>query len=288
MKTAKNIHQSRYAKKAQSYAMLTASEEQKLAIAWQKNKDQKAAEKIVCAHLKLVLKIVSNFKGYGFPEDDLIAEGNIGLLKALKNFDPSKGFRFSTYAMWWIKCSIQEYVMNNWSLIKIGTTNAQKKLFFKLRQMQYQMACEPSDNHFGNESLHDVIAKKLDVDSNEVSEMHVRLNVRDNSLNAPINLNDQGSGEMQDFLQDQNASIEETLCEQDEFKKRHSVFSKVFATLSDREQQIIVSRRLSEEPLTLDEISSKLGLSRERIRQIENSTFEKIKKQIQISLPSKN
>ncbi len=283
-----SIRGNHYRNKANSYALLTATEEKELAVAWQKNGDQKAAEKIVCAHLKLVLKIASNFKGYGFPEDELVAEGNIGLLQALKNFDPSKGFRFSTYAMWWIKSNVQEYVMHNWSMIKIGTTSTQKKLFFKLRQMQQKMAFSSPDDNNDKQFFYDSVAEKLDIASNEVEEMHVRLSARDNSLNAPIGSSDSDSCEAQDFLKDRAESIEETLCEQDELKKRHSVFTKVFSTLSEREQQIIVSRRLSEDPLTLEEVSVKLGLSRERVRQIENSTFEKIRKKIQISLPTSN
>jgi len=264
---------SRYLTEIRKFPMLEKDEEFMLAKRWAEHGDSEAAHKMVTSHLRLVAKIAMGYRGYGLPIAEVISEGNVGLMQAVKKFDPDKGFRLATYAMWWIRASIQEYILRSWSLVKMGTTAAQKKLFFNLRRMKSQMqALEEGDLH---PDQVDTIATKLGVTNDDVISMNRRLSGPDASLNAPMRVD--GDAEWQDWLSDDNAEdAEESLVESDEFSTRMTLLQEAMGGLNERERHIIQERRLAEEPRTLEELADVYGVSRERIRQIEVRAFEKL------------
>lgn len=264
---------SHYLRLIREQPMLTLDEEYALAKQWRENGDAKAIEKLVASHLRLVTKVAGGYRGYGLPISDLISEGNVGIMQAMRHYDPEKGFRLSTYAIWWIKAAIQEYILHTWSLVKIGTTSAQKKLFFNLRR-------EKIGIHHGQLTQEKVadIAQKLGVKEAEVWQMNERLASQDHSLNSTIRTGGEGESEWMEWLVDESDNQEVTLAHHDELNKRRDLLNQAMETLSARERQIIVERRLSEVPQTLDALSVKLGISRERVRQIEVKVFEKLQK----------
>ncbi|MFC4725581.1 RNA polymerase sigma factor RpoH [Glycocaulis abyssi] len=264
---------SRYLTEIRKFPMLEKDEEFMLAKRWLEHEDSEAAHKLVTSHLRLVAKIAMGYRGYGLPIAEVISEGNVGLMQAVKKFDPDKGFRLATYAMWWIRASIQEYILRSWSLVKMGTTAAQKKLFFNLRRMKSQMqALEEGDLH---PDQVDTIATKLGVTNDDVISMNRRLSGPDASLNAPMRVD--GEAEWQDWLSDDNAEdAEESLVESDEFSTRMTLLQEAMGGLNERERHIIEERRLAEEPRTLEELAEVYNVSRERIRQIEVRAFEKL------------
>ncbi len=266
---------SRYINETHRYPVLPANDEYMLAKAWAEHGDVKAAHALVTSHLRLVVKIAGGYRGYGLPLSDLIAEGNIGLMTAVKKFEPERGFRLSTYAMWWIKASIQDYILRSWSLVKIGTTAAQKKLFFSLGRLKRKLG------EFGNGDLlpENVtrIANDLEVGESDVVAMNRRLSGPVASLNAPVAAD--GDAEWQDLLADERPSVEESLIERGEAGRRSALLRDAMAVLNDRERDILTSRRLSEQPLTLEDLAVRYGVSRERIRQIEERAFSKVAKQ---------
>lgn len=266
----------RYLAEIKRFPMLEPEEEFILAKRWQEHQDPKAAEKIISSHLRLVAKIANGYRGYGLPVVDLIAEGNIGLMQALRKFDPDKGFRFSTYAMWWIRANIQEYILHSWSLVKIGTTAAQKKLFFNLRRLKSEMQ-DVDETAITDQTIKD-IASKLDVSEKEVTEMSKRLSGPDQSLNAP--LREEGAGEWQDWLVDDNSLHEARIIEKDELDRKNDLLEAALESLNEREIFIIRKRRLKDPPSTLEILSDELGISRERVRQIEIRAFEKLQKAV--------
>ena len=253
--------------------MLEKDEEFMLAKRWVEHEDSEAAHKLVTSHLRLVAKIAMGYRGYGLPIAEVISEGNVGLMQAVKKFDPDKGFRLATYAMWWIRASIQEYILRSWSLVKMGTTAAQKKLFFNLRRMKSQMqALEEGDLH---PDQVETIATKLGVTNDDVISMNRRLSGPDASLNAPMRVD--GDAEWQDWLSDDEAEgAEDSLVESDEFSTRMTLLQEAMGGLNERERHIIEERRLAEEPKTLEELAEVYNVSRERIRQIEVRAFEKL------------
>jgi len=264
----------RYMQEIRKFPMLEPGEEYMLAKSWQEHADQDAAEKLVTSHLRLVARIAMGYRGYGLPIGEVISEGNVGLMQAVKRFDPDKGFRLATYAMWWIRASIQEYILRSWSLVKMGTTAAQKKLFFNLRKLKGQMqAIDEGDLH--PETVK-AIAERLDVTETEVVEMNRRLEGADHSLNVPLRAD--GDTQWQDWLVDESASQETTVAEADEFDHRRSLLHRAMAVLNERERHILTERRLKDEPSTLEELSAGYGISRERVRQIEVRAFEKLQR----------
>jgi len=263
---------SRYLSEIRKFPILEAQEEFMLAKNWTERDDTEAAHKLVTSHLRLVAKIAMGYRGYGLPLGELISEGNVGLMQAVKRFDPDKGFRLSTYAMWWIKASIQEYILRTWSLVKIGTTAAQKKLFFNLRKLKGQLQAI-DDGDLSPENVKK-ISENLNVPEAEVVSMNRRLSGPDNSLNAPLKV--EGDGEWQDWLVDESANQEEILGEQEELDGRRKLLEQSLANLNERERHIFVERRLTEDPKTLEELSEVYNISRERVRQIEVRTFEKV------------
>ena len=266
----------RYLEEIRKFPMLEPHEEFMLAKAWQERGDQEAAEKLVTSHLRLVARIAMGYRGYGLPISEVISEGNVGLMQAVRRFDPDRGFRLATYAMWWIRASIQEYILRSWSLVKLGTTAAQKKLFFNLRRTKGQLqALEEGD--LKPEHV-EKIARKLGVSEDDVVSMNHRLS-GDASLNAPVRA-DSESGEWQDWLVDETPDQEERLVEEEELGRRKAFLSKALDTLNDRERRIFIARRLSDEPTTLEQLSEEFGVSRERIRQIEVRAFEKVQKAV--------
>ncbi|MGJ3230179.1 MAG: RNA polymerase sigma factor RpoH [Oceanicaulis sp.] len=266
---------SRYLAEIRKFPMLDKDEEFMLAKRWQEHEDTEAAHKMVTSHLRLVAKIAMGYRGYGLPVAEVISEGNVGLMQAVKKFDPDKGFRLATYAMWWIRASIQEYILRSWSLVKMGTTAAQKKLFFNLRRMKSQMrALEEGDLH---PDQVEQIATKLGVTDEDVISMNRRLSGPDASLNAP--LRSESESEWQDWLTDDAAqTAEDELATSDEFDARMTLLQEAMAGLNEREQRIIQERRLTEEPKTLEDLAQVYGVSRERIRQIEVRAFDKLQK----------
>jgi len=259
--------------------MLEAAEEYILAKNWKEKGDKKSAHKLVTSHLRLVAKIATGYRGYGLPMNELVSEGNIGLMTAVKKFDPEKGFRLATYAMWWIKASIQEYILRSWSLVKIGTTAAQKKLFFNLRKMKNQIMKSDQSNLLPEQVTE--IANRLDVTEDEVNSMDQRMKGPEASLNATITGEDgEGESEWQDWVVDENADHELLLAHRQETNKRKALLDKAMSILNDREKEILFDRRLNEKPKTLEELSQKFKISRERIRQIENRAFEKLQKEM--------
>ena len=255
--------------------MLAKDEEYMLAKRFAEHADPGAAQKLVTSHLRLVAKIAMGYRGYGLPIGEVISEGNVGLMQAVKRFDPDKGFRLATYAMWWIKASIQEYILRSWSLVKIGTTAAQKKLFFNLRKIKGQIdAIEDGDLRPDQVKL---IADKLGVAQDDVVQMNRRMTGGEASLNAPLGKAEDGGGDWQDWLVDENAvNAEAKLAAEDEYDLRMSLLEKALATLNEREQHIITERRLKDNPATLEDLSQEFGVSRERVRQIEVRAFEKL------------
>ena len=273
-----------YLAQIKKFPMLDAEEEYMLAKNWKERGNLKAAHKLVTSHLRLVAKIAMGYRGYGLPVNELISEGNIGLMQAVKKFDPDKGFRLATYAMWWIKAAIQEYVLKSWSLVKMGTTTAQKKLFFNLKKLKNQIA--PNQEGDLRDEHVDEISKRLDVDSNEVVNMNRRLMGHEKSLNDPIKAGE--TDEWQDFLVDDHLDQELIVSQKQEFDDKKELLYEAMQILNDREKEILQARRLSDEPKTLEELSQKYKISRERIRQIETKAFEKLQKSMINSSKSKN
>jgi RNA polymerase sigma-32 factor len=256
--------------------MLEPEEEFILAKRWQEQGDTEAAHRLVTSHLRLVAKIAMGYRGYGLPLNEIISEGNVGLMQAVKRFDPDRGFRLATYAMWWIRAAIQEYILHSWSLVKMGTTAAQKKLFFNLRKLKGQMqAIDEGD--LAPETVQ-AIAERLDVTETEVIEMNRRLEGGDRSLNVPLRVD--SDTDWQDWLVDETASQETTLADADEFDHRMSLLHRAMSVLNERERHILTERRLKDEPTTLEELSGEYGISRERVRQIEVRAFEKLQRAI--------
>ena len=274
---------SAYLAQIKKFPMLAAEEEYMLAKNWRNTGNIKSAEKLVTSHLRLVAKIAMGYKGYGLPVSEMISEGNVGLMQAVKKFKPEKGFRLATYAMWWIKASIQEYILRSWSLVKIGTTTAQKKLFFNLKKIKNQIAPR-SEGDLKDEHVTE-IADKLDVSKDEVVSMNRRLSGKEFSLNSPIG---EEGDEWQDWLVDKELDHDLRFAQQEEMKQRKDLLSDSIKVLNDREKEILYARRLNEEPTTLEDLSKKYKISRERIRQIENKAFEKLQKNMLNSAKSKN
>jgi RNA polymerase sigma-32 factor len=272
---------SRYFQEIRKFPLLTAEEEYMLGKRWQEQGDTEAAHRLVTSHLRLVAKIASGYRGYGLPLSELISEGNVGMMQAVKKFDPDRGFRLATYAMWWIRASIQEYILHSWSLVKIGTTAAQKKLFFNLRRLKGQMRAF-EDGDLSPEQVAS-IATELEVPENDVVQMNRRLGSGDRSLNAPLRADGESLGEWQDWLVDETDNQEIRFAESQELSRRQGMLSEAMTGLKDRERQILVARRLQEEPATLEELSQAFGISRERVRQIEVKAFDKLQKAIRIS-----
>ena len=273
-----------YLAQIKKFPMLDAEEEYMLAKNWKEHGNLQSAHKLVTSHLRLVAKIAMGYRGYGLPVNELISEGNIGLMQAVKKFDPDKGFRLATYAMWWIKAAIQEYVLRSWSLVKMGTTTAQKKLFFNLKKLKNQIA-PGQDGDLKEEQVKE-ISKTLDVDSQEVINMNRRMMGQEKSLNDPIKSGE--TDEWQDWLVDQSLDQELLISQKQEYNDKKDLLNSAMKILNDREKEIIIARRLTEEPLTLEELSKKYKISRERIRQIETKAFEKLQKSMINASKSKN
>ncbi len=272
-----------YLAQIRKFPMLAAEEEYMLAKNWRKTGNLKSAEKLVTSHLRLVAKIAMGYKGYGLPVNEMISEGNVGLMQAVKKFEPEKGFRLATYAMWWIKAAIQEYILRSWSLVKIGTTTAQKKLFFNLKKLKNQIAPR-TEGDLRNEHVSE-IAKKLNVKEEEVVSMNRRLSGKEHSLNAPIG---EDGDQWQDWVVDKEMDQELRFAQQEEMGQRKDLLQDSIKILNEREKEILYARRLTDEPLTLEDLSKKYKISRERIRQIENKAFEKLQKHMLNSARSKN
>jgi RNA polymerase sigma-32 factor len=268
---------SRYLQDIRKFPMLEPGEEFMLAKSWQEHADQDAAEKLVTSHLRLVARIAMGYRGYGLPIGEVISEGNVGLMQAVKRFDPDKGFRLATYAMWWIRASIQEYILRSWSLVKMGTTAAQKKLFFNLRRAKSQL--QALDDGDLRPDQVKTIARRFGVAESDVISMNRRLG-GDTSLNAPVRA-DSEAGEWQDWLVDDAPTQEDTLGETQELDQRKGYLSSALSSLNDRERRIFEARRLTDNPATLEDLSTEFGVSRERIRQIEVRAFEKVQKAVQ-------
>ena len=273
-----------YLAQIKKFPMLDAEEEYMLAKNWRENGNLKSAHKLVTSHLRLVAKIAMGYRGYGLPVNELISEGNLGLMQAVKKFDPEKGFRLATYAMWWIKAAIQEYVLRSWSLVKMGTTTAQKKLFFNLKKIKNQIA-PGQDGDLKDEQI-EQISKRLDVNSSEVVNMNRRMMGKEKSLNDPIKSGE--TDEWQDWLVDDSLDQELILSQKQEYDEKKELLIDAMKILNEREKDIIEARRLAEDPKTLEELSKKYKISRERIRQIETKAFEKLQKSMINSSKSKN
>ena len=272
-----------YLSQIKKFPMLDAEEEYMLAKNWKSTGNVKSAEKLVTSHLRLVAKIAMGYKGYGLPLNEIISEGNVGLMQAVKKFEPDKGFRLATYAMWWIKASIQEYILRSWSLVKMGTTTAQKKLFFNLKKIKNQIAPK-TEGDLKNEDVKN-IANRLDVSEDEVVSMNRRLLGKEHSLNTPIN---ETGDQWQDWLVDKEMDQELKFAQKEEMEKRKDLLQNSLKILNKREKEILFARRLTDEPLTLEDLSKKFKISRERIRQIENKSFEKLQKHMLNAAKSKN
>ena len=273
-----------YLAQIKKFPMLDAEEEYMLAKNWRESGNLKSAHKLVTSHLRLVAKIAMGYRGYGLPINELISEGNIGLMQAVKKFDPDKGFRLATYAMWWIKAAIQEYVLRSWSLVKMGTTTAQKKLFFNLKKLKNQIA--PGQEGDLKDDQVNEISKRLDVDTNEVINMNRRMMGQEKSLNDPIKAGE--NDEWQDWLVDDRLDQELVISQKQEYNDKKDLLNNAMKILNEREKEIIISRRLSENPVTLEDLSKKYKISRERVRQIETKAFEKLQKSMINASKSKN
>jgi RNA polymerase sigma-32 factor len=265
-----------YLREIRKFPMLEPEQEFQLAKSWREDGDVDAAHELVTSHLRLVAKIAMGYRGYGLPLAELISEGNVGLMQAVKRFDPDKGFRLATYAMWWIRAAIQEYILHSWSLVKMGTTASQKKLFFNLRRLKGQLQAI-DDGDMAPETVTE-IATRLSVPEQDVISMNRRMSSPDHSLNAP--LQQDGDGEWQDWLVDESDNQEDILGEKEELETRRGMLSEAMETLNDRERHILVERRLSDKPKTLEDLSQEYDISRERVRQIEVRAFEKLQKAV--------
>ena len=272
-----------YLAQIKKFPMLDAEEEYMLAKNWKTTGNLKSAEKLVTSHLRLVAKIAMGYKGYGLPVNEMISEGNVGLMQAVKKFEPEKGFRLATYAMWWIKASIQEYILRSWSLVKIGTTTAQKKLFFNLKKIKNQLAPR-AEGDLRDEHVSE-IARKLDVKKEEVVSMNRRLSGKEHSLNAQIG---EDGDEWQDWLVDKEMDQELKFAHKEEMEQRKDLLTDSIKILNDREKEILYARRLNDEPITLEDLSKKYKISRERVRQIETKAFEKLQKAMLNAAKSQN
>ncbi len=277
---------SNYLSQIKKFPILSAEEEYMLAKNWKERGDVKSAHKLVTSHLRLVAKIAMGYRGYGLPISEMVSEGNVGLMQAVKKFEPEKGFRLATYAMWWIKASIQEYVLRSWSLVKMGTTTAQKKLFFNLKKIKNQL----SPNGVGDlkEEHVEEISKRLNVKKDEVVSMNRRLMGKEKSLNDPIKANDEDGNEWQDWVVDDKLDQELQFSHEQEMKKRKKLMDDSMSILNQREKEILTARKLSEEAATLEDLSKKYKISRERIRQIESKAFEKLQKAMLNAAKSNN
>ena len=271
---------SRYLQSIKKYPILTSEEEYDLALEYQKTKDKDIAYKLITSHLRLVVKVVSKYRGYGLPVGEMISEGNIGLMYAIDKFEPEKGFRFSTYALWWIKASVQKYILNSWSLVKLGTTAAQKKLFFNLRKIKNKLNLI-DDRELSQHILND-IAKSLDVSVQDVTDMNMRLKAHDGSLNSIVDGDLDGTTEWMDFISDSKPNQEESLAHAETIKYRKQMFNKALYVLNTREKDILFKRRLFEKTITLDDLSKAYNISKERVRQIELNSIKKITKAIEL------
>ena len=267
-----------YLHEIKKFPILTAEEEYMLAKRYKEHGDTEAAHKLVTSHLRLVAKIAMGYRGYGLPVTDLISEGNVGIMQAVKKFDPERGFRLATYAMWWIRAQIQEYVLHSWSLVKIGTTAAQKKLFFNLKKLKNQLSSIDAGS-LSPENARE-IASRLNVKEAEVLDMDNRLFSGDQSLN--IQVGEEGDTEWQDMLVDSNDTQDNILANSNEFSFRKKIFEEALEVLNDREKEIITLRKLKDKPIKLEELSKKFNISRERVRQIEEKAFEKLQKQVSV------
>jgi RNA polymerase sigma-32 factor len=271
---------SRYLTEIRKFPLLSAEDEYMFAKRWKEHEDPEAARRLVTSHLRLVAKIAMGYRGYGLPVSEIVSEGNVGLMQAVKRFEPDKGFRLATYAMWWIRASIQEYVLRSWSMVKLGTTAAQKKLFFNLRKAKSNIgAIEEGDltpEHVAT------LSDQLGVTPTEVTDMNRRLSGPDSSLNAP--LRSESESEWQDWLADDTADQETRLAEREEMDDRHTLLVNAMKDLTERERDIIQARRLQDEPVTLEDLSQKYGVSRERVRQIEVRAFEKLQRGMQAAM----
>ena len=267
---------SNYLTQIKKFPMLSPEEEYMLAKRWKKRGDLKSAQKLITSHLRLVAKIAMGYRGYGLPVNEMISEGNIGLMQAVKKFEPEKGFKLATYAIWWIKASIQEYILRSWSLVKIGTTSAQKKLFFNLKKIKNQLSIN-NNSDLKKEHIEE-ISKRLNVKKEEVVSMNRRLSGKEKSLNDPVK--DESGTQWQDWLVDNNIDQELALSKKQEFTQRKNLMNDAMNILNDRERKILIARKLSDESSTLEDLSKKYKVSRERIRQIETKAFEKLKKAI--------
>ncbi|MFT3995912.1 MAG: RNA polymerase sigma factor RpoH [Asticcacaulis sp.] len=271
----------RYLSEIRKFPMLSKDEEFMLAKRWAEHQDPQAAHKMVTSHLRLVAKIAMGYRGYGLPIGEVISEGNVGLMQAVKKFDPDKGFRLATYAMWWIKAAIQEYVLRSWSLVKMGTTAAQKKLFFNLRKVKSEISAL-EDGDLRHDQV-EQIATKLGVSEDDVISMNRRMSSGDSSLNAPLRASE-GDSEWQDWLVDDSTPSQETvLADSEEYKMRMGLLEEAMGELNDRERAILTARRLQENPTTLEDLAERFGVSRERVRQIEVRAFEKLQKAMMAS-----
>ena len=269
---------SRYLEQIRSFPMLEPKQEYMLAKAWKEKGDVDSAHQLVTSHLRLVAKIAMGYRGYGLPVADLISEGNLGMMHAVKKFEPEKGFRLATYAMWWIKAAIQEYILRSWSLVKIGTTAGQKKLFFNLRRIKGQIQAIDEGDLKPEQVTH--IADELNVTEAEVMSMNQRMAGNDRSLNVPLSRDGEGTGEWQDWLEDDTIDQETSFAEHEEYSTRANLMMDAMKGLNEREQRILQARRLAEPPLTLEDLAGEFNVSRERIRQIDVRAFEKLQKAV--------
>lgn len=276
-----DMNLARYLQNIRRYPLLSQEEEYNLAVEYKKNHNKEIAYKLITSHLRLVVKVVSKYKGYGLPINEMIAEGNIGLLYAIDKFEPDKGFRFSTYALWWIKATVQKYILNSWSLVKLGTTAAQKKLFFNLRKIKNNLRLN-DDRELSGDVLRE-IADTLDVSVQEVTDMNTRLKAHDGSLNISVDNNDTESGtEWIDFIYDNKPNQEEQFSYRETMNYRRRLFYKAITVLNPREKDILYKRRMSDESITLDDLSRTYNISKERVRQIELNSIRKISKAIEL------
>ncbi|MBT5373320.1 MAG: RNA polymerase sigma factor RpoH [Rhodospirillaceae bacterium] len=273
---AKEDSLSSFLRDIRKFPMLAAQEELELARRWRNNGDTAAANKMVTSYLRLVTKIAMGYRGYGLPVSELVSEGNVGMMQAVQRFDPERGFRLSTYAMWWIRASIQEYILHSWSLVKIGTTASQKKLFFNLRTLKNKLQAI-DEGQLRPENVR-IIAEQLNVPEKDVISMNQRMAGPDHSLNTPLNA--ESDGEWMDWLVDEGEDIENNFAEREELDNRRTLLQKGMSSLNERERDILTNRRLKETPLTLEELSQHYGISRERVRQVEVRAYEKLKKSV--------
>jgi RNA polymerase sigma-32 factor len=271
---------SRYLQEIRKFPMLTSEEELSLSKSWRDNGDLEAAHKLVTSHLRLVAKIAMGYRGYGLPVGELVSEGNVGMMQAVKRFDPERGFRLATYAMWWIRAAIQEYILHSWSLVKMGTTAAQKKLFFNLRRLKGQMQAIEDGDLQPEQVAH--IAHMLAVPEQDVVNMNRRLAAPDHSLNAPVRMDSEG--EWQDWLVDDSETQEDALADREELTDRKALLANALKTLNERERHILIERRLKDDATTLEDLSQQYRISRERVRQIEVRAFEKLQKSMKAQI----